>query len=110
MASTVSIGRPKCSSAWSYFRYDKKSDKSVCIVETNVTSICGKEIKGQYPTNLKKHLRICHSDEYKCFDAAEAERIKEKDKNNKDSTKLKQSILSVSSLGSKPYESNSRKH
>ena len=84
--------------------------KSVCIVETNETSICGKEIKGQYPTNLKKHLRICHNDEYKCFEAAETKRIKEKDEKSKDSTKLKQSTLPVSSLGNKPYESNSRKH
>ena len=53
MASTVSIGRPKSSGVWSYFRYDKKSDKSECIVETNEPLICGKEIKGQYPTNLK---------------------------------------------------------
>ena len=66
----------------SIYEYMIKSDKSVCIVETNETSICGKEIKGQYPTNLKKHLRICHNDKYKCFEAAEAERIKEKGKEN----------------------------
>ena len=82
MASAVSIGRPKSSGVWSYLRYDKMSNKSVCIVETNEISISGKEIKGQYPTNLKKHLRICHNDEYKCFEAAEDERIKEKGKEN----------------------------
>ena len=105
------IGRPKSSGVWSCFRYDKKSDKSVCIVETNEMSIRGKKIKGQHITNLKKHLRICHNDEYKCFEAAEAERIKEKEKKVKDSTiKLKQSTLPVSSLGNKLYESDSRKH
>ena len=91
MASSVSIGRPKSSSVWSYFSYNKTSDKSICIVQTNETSICRKEFKGQYPTNLKKHLKICHNDEYKCFEAAEAERIKEKERKCKEfNTKLKQ--------------------
>ena len=52
---------------------------SVCIVETNETSIRDKEIKGEYPTDLKTHLRICYN-KYKCFEAAEAERMQEKEK------------------------------
>ena len=78
-------GRPKSSSVWKYFTYDKESDKSVCIVNTqiedsqdslNTVSVCGKEFKGQFPTNLKRHLKNCHYEQYKCFVLAEKERSK----------------------------------
>ena len=101
-------GRPKSSGVWSYFRYDKINDKSVCDVKTNDGSVCGKEFKGQYPTNLKKHLKTSHSDEYKCFEAAEIEKTKEKER--KGSSRLKQSTLPVCGLGSKSYDIYSRKH
>ena len=103
-------GRPKSSGVWSYFRYEKMNNKSVCTVKTDEGLICGKEIKGQYPTNLKKHLRNCHIDVYNCFEKAEIERIKEK--KTKDSISgLKQSTLPVcSSSGSKPYDPSSKKH
>jgi len=47
-------GRPKSSGVWNYFRYDKANDKSVCTVTSSDGLTCGKEFKGQYPTNLKK--------------------------------------------------------
>ena len=54
MASTVSIRTPNLVVFGVILDMIKRV---ICIVETNETSICGKEIKGQYPTNLKKHLR-----------------------------------------------------
>ena len=85
-----------------------RSMTSVCDVKTNDGSVCGKEFKDQYPTNLKKNLKTSHSDEYKCFEAAEIERTKEKER--KGSSRLKQSTLPVCVLGSKSYDINSRKH
>jgi len=54
--------------------HDKESDKSVCIVNTQIedsqdsvstVSFCEKEIKGQFHTNLKRHLKNCHYEQYK---------------------------------------------
>ena len=69
-------GRPKSSGVWNYFRYDKIKDKSVCTVRSTV--VVYKEFKGQYSTNLRKHLKTCHADAYKHFEAAEIKKTKEK--------------------------------
>ena len=70
-------GRPKSSGVWNYFRYDKIKDKSVCTVKST-DGLVYKEFKGQYSINLKKHLKTCHTDTYKYFEAAEIEKTKEK--------------------------------
>ena len=59
-----------------------------------------KEFKGQYSINLKKHLKTCHTDAYKHFEAAEIEKTKEKERRGS-SSQLKQSSLPIRSLGSK---------
>ena len=100
-------GRPKSSGVWNYFRYDKIKDKSVCTVKSTDGLICSiKEFKGQYSINMKKHLKTCHTDTYKYFEAAEIEKTKEKER-RVSSSQLKQSSLPIHSLGSKLCNPNS---
>ena len=107
-------GRPKSSSVWNYFTY-KNTDKTTCIVlcgDSNDT-VCGKEFKGQFATNLKKHLKSCHDAQYRCFEIAEAKKKeKEKDKRNFSSkgSKARQSILPDNYLSTKKYDSKSKRH
>jgi hypothetical protein len=66
----MAAGRPKKSAVWSYFTYDKESDISTCVVvistnEDGEDKLCEKKIKGQFTTNLKKHLKAAHDQEYK---------------------------------------------
>ena len=49
-----------------------RSSNRVCISSIVVY----KEFKGQYSINLKKHLKTCHTDTYKHFEAAEIEKTK----------------------------------
>ena len=71
------IGRPRQSCVWNYFQYDKDTDKSVCLVNltivTNEEKKCGKEIKGMFASNLKKHLKNHHPNQFKELENAESE-------------------------------------
>ena len=62
-----SCGRPRRSFVWDYFTYDLNRNKSVCQVEaaTSLGSVCGHCLSGKFPTNLKSHLKSCHSNCYK---------------------------------------------
>ena len=112
MASNA--GRPKSSGVWEYFSYNKETDKSLCLVvrpssqPDEAAAICGKEFKGSYPTNLKKHIKLCHHDVFQALEAAELER-KKKMESKKKST-LSQSFLLMSFSFSKQYDQNSKKH
>ena len=72
----MATGRPK-SGVWTYC---EETDKRKCTVnkttgedsEASVRS-CGKEFKGKYTTNLKKHLKTCHYEEYRKLQAEEDE-------------------------------------
>lgn len=66
------IGRLRQSCVWNYFQYDKDTDKSVCLV-TNEKKKCGKEIKGMFASNLKKHLKNHHPNQFKELENAESE-------------------------------------
>ena len=79
-------GRPKSSCV---LQYDKQADKSVCIMlfstsqiencqDCTSSSLCGIGFKGQFPTNLKRYLKICHYEQYTTFEAVEKERKKRK--------------------------------
>lgn len=60
-----SSGRPRCSSVWNFFEYDKAVDKSIQITTENDSSkSCGQAIAGKYPTNLKQHLNKHHPVQY----------------------------------------------
>ena len=51
---------------WEYFVYNHETGKSACRVEveSEENSVCGHEIAGKFPTNLKQHLRKHHSKHY----------------------------------------------
>ena len=61
MAKSMHIGHPRDSFVWDHFIYVEEREKSVCQVPLGEEgSICGKEINGRYPTNLKAHLKHAH--------------------------------------------------
>lgn len=61
MAKFAQIGRPRESSVWDYFLYNEEEGKSICqVIVGEGGSICGKEINGRYPTNLKAHSKHSH--------------------------------------------------
>lgn len=66
-------GRKRQSPVWDHFEFNSETGKSKCIVTLNNT-LCGAEIKGKNPTNLKVHLQTNHREEYKSFMAKDSER------------------------------------
>ena len=87
--ATTTIGRPKC---------------GVCNFFQE--RLCGKEFKGKYPTNMKKHLHPQH------FKVLETEEVAKK--SNHSATESSQTVLKQSKLldcnQSKKYDPESRKH
>ena len=66
-ASGSHSGRPRESAVWNYFFYDSTKGKSTCQVssgDASESSVCGMEINGKYPTNLKAHLKAKHPGRY----------------------------------------------
>ena len=57
-------GRPRQSPVWNFFSLNAAKSRSVCKVQIRVvdstTKLCGIQISGKYPTNLKAHLRTAH--------------------------------------------------
>ena len=58
---------------WDYFDYDDERDKSLCQALKSPTSdsdlsdpsaLCGHEVPGKFPTNLKQHLKKAHPGPY----------------------------------------------
>ena len=47
-----------------FFFYDDSKGKSVCQVLGSDGQVCGVEITGKYPTNLKVHLKARHDNSY----------------------------------------------
>ena len=90
MAEVSVLGRKK-STVWKHFDYWKESDTSVCTVHMPTTEdpnkMCGKTLKGNFPTNLKKHLKKIHPALLK--EVEEAEKVSKK--NRKDTSSGKQS-------------------
>jgi len=50
-------GRKRESDVWQHFQYLDGKKKSKCIVSDNKGKICGFEVCGKNPTNLKSHIR-----------------------------------------------------
>ena len=72
-------GKAKRSNVWNYFKYCEEEDKSICHIvmqssNGNDEVTRGKEICGRYATNLKKHLKSYHNDEYQQFERDERNR------------------------------------
>lgn len=69
------------SCVWDYFEYNEAENKSLCIVIKD-DSICGKQITGKFPTNLRNHLRHTHHEAYK--NMIEKEEIEKKAREEKE--------------------------
>ena len=105
------IGRPRKSSVWQYFEYNKVTKESTCTVGTSESgSICGKRLKGFYPTNLKKHLRQLHPNEYRKFEQNERERMSEDMEKQEHDQSSSQINLSEVVVHQKPYDKESQKN
>ena len=64
-ASSSHSGRPRESPVWNFYLYDSTKGKSICQVKSGTAgALCGLEINGKYPTNLKAHLKAKHPDSY----------------------------------------------
>ena len=90
-------GRPRSSSVWNYFKYEKEKDKSVCqvkITKDEKEVICGKELSGVYSSNMKKHLKMHHKEAFQKFEKEEGERKEaESSMKRKDSTLVSQMTM-----------------
>ena len=74
--ATITAGRPRRSAVWNYFLYDKSKDISVCQVKISKEDnevICGKELKGAFATNMKKHMKQQHQEAYQAYLEKESE-------------------------------------
>ena len=106
-------GRRK-SQVWQYFEFDADEKKSSCTVKTDNQQICGKQIPGKFPTNLKNHLRIAHPEVYAAL--LEKEEAEKKTKAEKEcerkaaSLKVSHQLTLAESLKSgQTYEKSSRR-
>uniref|UniRef100_A0A1X7VJY0 BED-type domain-containing protein n=1 Tax=Amphimedon queenslandica TaxID=400682 RepID=A0A1X7VJY0_AMPQE len=100
------------SCVWQYFEYNKETKESTCAVETLESgSICGKKLKGFYPTNLKKHLKQSHPNEYRQFEQNERERMSEDvEKQKRDQSTSSHISLSEFAVRQKPYDKESQRN
>lgn len=62
--SSSHSGHPRESTIWMYFFIDDSKGKSISQVLSSDGQVCGVEITGKYPTNLKAHLKAEHDDSY----------------------------------------------
>ena len=107
-------GRPRKSSVWNYFKYEKEKDKCVCqvkITKDEKEVICGKELSGVYSSNMKKHLKMYHKADFHKFEQEEGERkIAESSMKKKDSTLVSHSQMTIKqALKSNLYPKDSKK-
>ena len=51
--NSATVGRPKKSPVWDYFRYDQATGKSTCEIVTNkeTNAVCKKTIAGKFSTS-----------------------------------------------------------
>ena len=80
---SIKSGHPRASLVWEHFVYDVTKEKSICQVITESTDadvrLCGVEVAGKYPTNLKAHLKAVHPVQYDELMRKEAASKKEKE-------------------------------
>jgi len=59
---------------WQYFEEQADIRKSKCLVTDAKGRICGHLVAGKNATNLKSHLEVHHSDQFKEFKLNEQEK------------------------------------
>ena len=88
---------------WKHFDYDTEKNRSVCnIKETSSDCVCGKEIPGKFPTNLRSHLQKQHSEEYaalrKIEESAKKAKMKQEAEKQQASLKVSHQMTLAESL------------
>ena len=72
MATAAAVSESKRCPVWKFFKHFKEENKTLCVVvissNDGTEKVCNKEFKGQFPTNLKKHLKSHHAAEYKILE------------------------------------------
>ena len=121
--STGKYGRPKCA-VWKYFSFDEQTGKSTCIVklkqrqddeDTGLDTLCNKEFKGKFTSNLKLHLKKEHLEEYKLLEEEKKKREQTVKRSGKSKSKrsssssLFQPTLSTIASQKMPYDPHSIK-
>ncbi len=76
-------GRQRELDVWTYFKFDEKSNRSICQVIVK-EKICGFAVAKKNTTNLKTHLQRHHPEQYAAF----AENDKARTKSATDSKSL----------------------
>jgi len=67
-------GRKRESTVWKYFEEQANLRKSKCLVPDAKGRICGHLVAGKNATNLKAHLSVHHSEQFKELSEAEQEK------------------------------------
>ena len=93
----------KTSIVWKHFDYDTEKNRSVCnIKETSSDHVCGKEIPGKFPTNLRSHLQKQHPEEYaalrKIEESAKKAKMKQEAEKQQASLKVSHQMTLAESL------------
>ena len=75
----ATIGRPRDSCVWNFFKYLKENKSVVCLVTWSVgePGKLGHSIQGKFRTNLNCHLKTKHYEQFKELQKKESN-IKEK--------------------------------
>ena len=112
------VGRPKQSVVWNYFVYDPDTNQSVCQVEVTrddgdqggpSREICGTAVVGNYPSNLKQHLRKNHHALYEEALAKEQEIEQKKKEGATKPMRAKQLTLAESFREKSSYDKQSER-
>ena len=73
-------GRKRESLVWTYFEEQAEVRKSKCLVTDTNGKVCGHLVAGKNATNLKSHLEVHHSEQFKRMkdDETKRESVKRK--------------------------------
>ena len=100
-------GQPKKSPVWKFFSYNIESNQSICEVKKK-DKVCGANMKGKNPTNLKCHLSGYHKEEYQFVLPNEDIKSQKKESSLHKSKSRQASIQSM--LKVQPFSNDSAKH
>uniref|UniRef100_A0A1X7UUK8 BED-type domain-containing protein n=1 Tax=Amphimedon queenslandica TaxID=400682 RepID=A0A1X7UUK8_AMPQE len=113
----MAAGRPRSSCVWTYFKYMKEEDKSVCLVELDSGSHCGLSFKWKFLTNLKGHLKSKHPEQFKDLEENELQKNENKENKRQKSSKAVSKTYTTSQRsledtieGGRKYSVSSERH
>ena len=80
-------GRPRNSNVSDYYTYDAELDKSECQILIG-EKVCGVEINGKFPSNLRSHVRNNHNETLKILEGKDKEKARNVRKKTDTKTQL----------------------